>query len=53
MFEKYGFCAFSFKVRTKRSYDPKMLCKKINLGIKNADFLADFKFVDAGIKKCS
>ncbi len=26
--------------------------KNINMGIKNAEFYADFKFVDAGFKKC-
>jgi len=27
--------------------------KNINIGIKNAEFYADFKFVDAGVQKCS
>jgi hypothetical protein len=26
--------------------------KNINIGIKNAEFYADFKFVDAGFQKC-
>jgi hypothetical protein len=26
--------------------------KNINMGIKNAEFYADFKFVDAGFQKC-
>jgi hypothetical protein len=42
------------KVCKKCYYDPKkfFLDKNINMGIKNAEFYADFKFVDAGFQKC-
>ncbi len=47
------FFAFAFKVCKKCYYDPKkFFLKNINTGIKNAEFYADFKFVDADLNKC-
>ncbi len=46
------FFAFAFKVCKKCYYDPKFFfLEYITMGIKNAEFYADFKFVDAGFKK--
>jgi hypothetical protein len=42
MYENVQFFAFAFIV-CKKCYDP----KNINMGIKNAEFYADVKFVDA------
>jgi hypothetical protein len=49
------FFPFGFKVCKKCYYDPKknFLEKYQNGYQKNAEFYADFKFVDAGFQKCS
>ncbi len=48
------FFAFAFKVCNKCYYDPKnFFLENIIMGIKKAEFYADFKFVDAGFQKCS
>ena len=49
------FFAFAFKVCKKCYYDPKFFfLEKYPFGYqKNAEFYADFKFVDAGFQKCS
>jgi hypothetical protein len=49
------FFAFAFKVCKKCYYDPKkFFLEKFHYGNqKNAEFYADFKFVDAGFQKCS
>ncbi len=49
------FFAFAFKVCKKLYYDPKkFFLEKYHYGYqKNAEFYADFKFVDAGFQKCS
>jgi hypothetical protein len=44
----YSFLAFAFKVCKKCYYDPKYFFLE-----KNAEFYADFKFVDEGFQKCS
>ncbi len=51
----YSFFAFAFKVCKKFYYDPKkFFLEKYHYGYqKNAEFYADFKFVDAGFRKCS
>ncbi len=51
----YNFFAFAFKVCNKCYYDPKKFFReKYHDGYqKNAEFYADFKFVDAGFQKCS
>jgi hypothetical protein len=48
------FFAFAFKVCKKCYYDPKKIfLGKYQYGYqKNAEFCADFKFVDAGFQKC-
>jgi hypothetical protein len=48
------FFAFAFKVCKKCYYDPnKFFLQKYHYGyLKNAEFFADFKFVDAGFQKC-
>ncbi len=48
------FFAFAFKVCKKCYYDPKnFFLEKYQYGYqKNAEFCADFKFVDAGFQKC-
>jgi len=48
------FFAFAFKVCKKCYYDPKhFFLEKYQYGYqKNAEFYADFKFVDAGFQKC-
>jgi hypothetical protein len=49
----YSFFAFAFKVCKKCYFDPKKLfLKNINMGLKNAEFYADFKFADADLNKC-
>ena len=49
----YSFFAFAFKICKKCNYDPKnFFLKNINMGIKNAEFYADFKFVNADLNKC-
>jgi hypothetical protein len=47
------FFAFAFKVCKKGYYDPKkFFLQKYQYGyLKNAEFCADFKFVDAGFQK--
>ncbi len=49
------FFAFAFKGFKKCYYDPPppFFCQKIKIGVKNAEFYADFEFVDAGFKKGS
>ena len=49
----YSFFAFAFKVCKKCYYDPKkfFLEKYQYRYQKNAEFYADFKFVDAGFQK--
>jgi hypothetical protein len=49
------FFAYAFKVCKKCYYDPNnFFLTNIIMGIKkNAEFYADFKFVDAGFQKCS
>jgi hypothetical protein len=48
----HSFFAFLFKVRKKCYYGPKFFFhENINMGTKNAEFYADFKFVDADLKK--
>ena len=48
------FFAFAFKVCKKCYYDPKIFfLEKYHYGYKkNAEFYADFKFVDADLNKC-
>ena len=50
----YSFFAFAFKVCKKCCNDPKKnFLEKYQDGYqKNAEFHADFKFVDAGFQKC-
>ena len=49
----YSFFAFAFKVCKKRYYDKKCFLEKYQYGYqKNAEFYADFKFVDADLNKC-
>ena len=50
----YIFFAFAFKVCKKCYYDPKkFFLEKYKYGYqKNAEFYADFKFVDADLNKC-
>ena len=55
MFENAQFfSAFAFKVCKKCYYDPKkFFLEKYQYGYqKNAEFYADFKFVDARFQKC-
>ncbi len=55
MFENVQFFfAFAFKVCQKCHYDPKnFFLEKYHYGYqKNAEFYADFKFVDADLNKC-
>ncbi len=55
MFENVQFFfAFAFKVCIKCYYDPKKIfIEKYQDGYqKNAEFYADFKFVDADLNKC-
>ncbi len=51
----YSFFAFAFKAYKKCYYDPKrFFCKKYQYEYQiNAEFYADYKFVDAGIQKNS
>jgi hypothetical protein len=44
------FCAFGLKALKKYKHDLKNLKNKIKKGIKNAEFLADFKFVEKVLK---
>ncbi len=48
------FFAFAFKVWKKCYYDPKeIFLEKYQYGFqKNAEFHADFKYVDASFQKC-
>ena len=47
------FFAFAFKVCKKCYYDPKFFLEKYQyMYKKNAEFYADFKFVDADLDKC-
>ncbi len=54
MFENVGTVFRAFKVCTKCYYNPKKFCKtNIKIGLsKNVEFLVDFKYVDAVLKKC-
>jgi hypothetical protein len=51
----FSFFAFAFKVCKKCYYYPKKIfLEKYHYGYrKNAEFYADFRFVDAGFQKCS
>ncbi len=50
----YIFFAFAFKLCKMYYYDPNnFFLEKYQYGYqKNAEFYADFKFVDAGFQKC-
>jgi hypothetical protein len=56
MFENVHFFAFAFEVQyAKSAIDPKKnFLENYHYGYKkNAEFYADFKFVDADFQKCS
>ncbi len=49
----YSFFAFALKyAKSAIKTQKKFFLKNINMGIKNAEFYADFKFVDADLNKC-
>ncbi len=54
MFENVQFFShLHFKIAKSAIMTPKNFClKNINMGIKKAEFYADFKFVDADLNKC-
>jgi hypothetical protein len=49
----YNFFAFAFKVQKVLLFMTQQFCvKNINTALKNAEFYADFKFVDVYLSKC-
>jgi hypothetical protein len=51
-FKMYNFFAFTFKVCKKCYYDKKNCFEKYNITIKNAEFYAVYKFIDAAFQIC-